>query len=158
MSDDPNEARRAAAEELRENLRFMRAAGIAAEVVFYDRGGDCDLSRCPDGDGEGIFIPITIGSRGNLGKAEARRAAAMWRQATGRYPKACFMVCLLGYNDDPREIWEFRDARTLYEHRDEPDIEVRLNRELRRRLREEFGVLAEFIEIEVLDRVFTKGR
>jgi hypothetical protein len=50
---------------------------------------------------------------------------------------------------------------TFYEHRDEPDIEVRLNRELRRRLREEFGVLAEFIEIEaarVLDRVFTKGR
>ena len=79
--------------------------------MFYDRDGSCDLSRCPVGDGAGMFIPITIGSRGRLSKADARRAAAMWRQAIGRYPKACFMISLLGYNDDPREIWEFDDAR-----------------------------------------------
>jgi hypothetical protein len=109
MNDDPNTARRAAEEELRENLRFMRAIGV--QTVFYDSDGGCDLSNCPGGDGEGMFIPITIRARGNLSKAEARRAAKMWRQATGRYPKACFMLCLLGYNDDPREIWEFRDAR-----------------------------------------------
>jgi hypothetical protein len=111
MTDDRNAARRAAKEELRENVRFMRANGIPAELVFYDRGGTCDLSGCPDSDGEGMFIPITIGSRGNLSKAEARRAAAMWRQATNRYPRACFMISLLGYNRDPREVWEFRDAR-----------------------------------------------
>jgi hypothetical protein len=111
MSDDPNAARRAAAEELRETLRLMRGLGGAAEVVFYGRDGDCDLSGGPDGDGEGMFIPINVGSLGNLSKAEARRAAAIWRQATGRYPKACFAICLLGYNDDPREVWEFSDAR-----------------------------------------------
>ena len=89
----------------------MHAAGIPAQLVRYDRDGNCDLSGCPGGDGEGMFIPITIGSRGNLSKAEARLGAKMWRQATGRYPKACFMLSLLGYNDDPREVWEFRDAR-----------------------------------------------
>jgi len=50
----------AAAEELRENVLFMRANGIPAELVFYDRDGDCDLSGCPDGEGEGMFIPVTI--------------------------------------------------------------------------------------------------
>ena len=33
MKDDPNAARRAAAEELRENVLFMRANGIPAELV-----------------------------------------------------------------------------------------------------------------------------
>ena len=111
MTDDPNAARRVAADELRDNLRFMHAHGIPAELVFYARDGRCDLSRCPDSDGEGMFIPVTIGCRGDLSKAQAKRAATMWREATGRYPKACFMICLLGYNDDPREVWEFRDAR-----------------------------------------------
>jgi hypothetical protein len=109
MTDDRNAARRTATEELRDNLHFLRALGIPA--VFYDRDGNCDLSDCPDGDGEGMFIPLNIGARGNLSKAKARRGAAMWRQGTDRYPNACFMICLLGYNDDPREVWEFRDAR-----------------------------------------------
>jgi hypothetical protein len=109
MTDDPKAARLAAAQELRDNMLFMAAAGM--EMVFYDRDGGCDLSGCPSGDGEGMFISVTIGSRGSLSRAEAKRAAAMWRQATGHYPKACFMICLLCYNEDPREVWEFRDAR-----------------------------------------------
>jgi hypothetical protein len=111
MTDHRNAARRAAAEEWRENLRFMRAAGINANLVFCDEDGGCDLSGCPDGDGEGMLIPVTVGARGSLSKAEARRAAIMWREAISRYPKAYFMICLLGYNHDPREIWEFSDAR-----------------------------------------------
>ena len=34
MTDDPNAARRAAKEELRENVRFMRALGVETELVF----------------------------------------------------------------------------------------------------------------------------
>jgi hypothetical protein len=108
MTDDPKAARWAAAQELRDNILFMAAAGM--EMVFFDRDGSCDLPDYPN-DGEGMLIPVTIGSRGNLSRAEAKRAAATWRQATGRFPKASFMVSLLGYNEDPREIWEFRDAR-----------------------------------------------
>jgi hypothetical protein len=46
---------------------------------------------------------------------------------------------------------------TYYERRDEPEIEPWLGRELRRRLRDEFGVLQEFIAVEatrVIDQVF----
>jgi hypothetical protein len=46
---------------------------------------------------------------------------------------------------------------TYYERRDEPEIEPWLGRELRRRPRDEFGVLQEFIEVEaarVIDQVF----
>jgi hypothetical protein len=111
MTDDPKATRLAAAQELRDNLLFMRAAGM--EMVFYDRDGSCDLPDYPN-DGEGMLVPVTIGSRGNLSKNEAKLAAAIWRQATGHYPKACFMICLFGYNEDPREVWEFRDARRMY--------------------------------------------
>jgi hypothetical protein len=63
------------------------------------------------GDGEGMLFPVNIGARGSLSKAEARRGAAMWQEATKRYPKACFIIALLGYNEDPREVWEFRASK-----------------------------------------------
>ena len=47
--------------------------------------------------------------------------------------------------------------QTFYERRDEPEIEASLARELRHRLRDEHGVLPEFIGIEVErvnDRIF----
>jgi hypothetical protein len=108
MPDDPIAARLAAAQEMRDNILFMAAAGM--EMIFYDRDGTCDLPDYPN-DGAGMLIPVTIGSRGDLSKDKARLAAAIWRQATSRYPKACFVLSMLGYNEDPREIWEFRDAR-----------------------------------------------
>jgi hypothetical protein len=109
--DDREAARHASIDELRENLRFVREAAAAlADLVIYDDAGNCNFPEYLN-DGEGVFIPVPIGARGNLSKAEAEQGAAMWRQVTSRYPKACFMLCLLGYNDDPREIWEFPDAR-----------------------------------------------
>jgi len=104
MKDDP--ARKGVVKEFRENQRFMRDHDLPADFLFYD-----DQTVWPPGDGEGMLCPIHIGARGNLSKAEAKLGAKMWREATERYPKACFMLALLGYNDDPREIWEFADAR-----------------------------------------------
>jgi len=66
----------------------------------------------PEGDGDGMLVPLTIGMRGNLGKDAARKGAAMWRAVTNRYPKAIFMICLLGYDEDPREAWR-REQSTL---------------------------------------------
>ena len=46
---------------------------------------------------------------------------------------------------------------TYHERRDEPGIEAWLDRELRHRLRDDYGVLPEFVETEakrVIDRVF----
>jgi hypothetical protein len=57
------------------------------------------------------LIPLTIGARGHLSKAEAKLGAKLWREAIALYPRAAFMISLLGYSDDPREIFEFHDAR-----------------------------------------------
>jgi hypothetical protein len=49
-------------------------------------------------------------SRHDLSKTAAREAAADWKRATRQYPKANFAVNLLGYDADPREIWDIADA------------------------------------------------
>ena len=104
--DAANEAGKAAMADLRELMKSYREMGPQA-VLLYDG----DFSVLPDSDGDGMFIQIVIGLRGDLSKAEARRRAAMWREATNRCPKAGFIISLAGYDEDPREIWEFGDAR-----------------------------------------------
>jgi hypothetical protein len=81
-----------------------RLAGPADAVSFEDQ------SDWPAGDGESTFMPIIIGVRGKLTKREARYCATMWREVTRRYPKAIFMINLLGFNEDPREIWDISEA------------------------------------------------
>lgn len=45
-----------------------------------------------------------------LTQRNAREAAAAWREAVRRYPKAQLAIAMLGYNEDPREIWQIEDA------------------------------------------------
>jgi hypothetical protein len=47
---------------------------------------------------------VAIGTRDQLTKEAARDNAAIWRDATLRYPKAAFHISLLGYDEDAREI------------------------------------------------------
>jgi hypothetical protein len=35
----------------------------------------------------------------------------MWLEATKRYPRAFFVISIAGYDDDPRELWEFEEVR-----------------------------------------------
>src|SRR5262249_25544290 len=99
MTDNIDDARKAAASEHREMMRLMREVckDVRFDAAYYNGRNFADL---PDGNGEAMFIPITIGMRGYLSKA--KRGASMWREATSRYPKGIFMISLLGYNDDPR--------------------------------------------------------
>src|SRR4051794_4914747 len=107
MKEDKRSAHNAAARDFRRMMEFTsHMSPLGATHVHYDGR---DFTGWPDGDGEGMLIPITIGARGNLSKAEARRGAAMWREATERYPRGMFLLTLLGYDDDPREVWEFGD-------------------------------------------------
>jgi hypothetical protein len=69
-----------------------------------------DTSDWPAGDGEGMLAPITIGTRDHLTKREARKNAALWRKARRRYPKATFIINMLGFNEDPRGIHEVPEA------------------------------------------------
>lgn len=61
-------------------------------------------------DGDRMMISISIGVRSALNRTEARLAAKLFRKAVVRYPKAIFLISILGYDDDPRELWEFEDV------------------------------------------------
>jgi hypothetical protein len=104
--DDPIEARKAVEKEVRDTVKFVRKN--RGQMVGYDDGGLADV---PPGDGEGALIRFAIGARDQLTKTYAKTAGTAWLEATRRYPKAVFMINLLGYDDDPREIWEFTEAR-----------------------------------------------
>jgi hypothetical protein len=61
-------------------------------------------------------MQVVIGTRDALTKAEAAYCATMWREATARYPKATFNICVLGYDADPRELWEIPEVRRHVRH------------------------------------------
>jgi hypothetical protein len=85
--------------------RAFKARGVDTTVA----GMDEDTSRY--GDGDGVFIPITIGLRGKLTAHEAKECAELWCEAVRRHPKGIFYPNLLGYDSDPRELYEFEDVR-----------------------------------------------
>jgi hypothetical protein len=104
--DDPIEARKAVEKEVRDITKFVRKN--RGQMVGYGDGGLADL---PPGNGEETLISFAIGARDKLTKAYAKTAGTAWREAIRRYPKAHFVVSLFGYDDDPREVWEFPEAR-----------------------------------------------
>jgi len=53
---------------------------------------------------------FTIGSRNDLTPGMCEKAAAAWRTVTAENPKATFVLNVVGYDDDPRELWEFPDV------------------------------------------------
>jgi hypothetical protein len=106
MTEDKDRARRMAEQDARSFGRVSREMfGTQITACSYE-----NMGGWPEGDGERALIPVVIGTRDKLTKDEARNCAAMWREATRRYPKAGFNICLLGYDQDPREVWEFPDA------------------------------------------------
>jgi hypothetical protein len=62
------------------------------------------------GDGSDLVISFLIGSRGKLSRQEATRAAKLWRRHVKRYPNACYVLSIAGYDDDPRNLWEIEEA------------------------------------------------
>src|SRR5262245_36815795 len=107
MTEDKKAAEKMAIDDFRNVVGIARDLGMPQQVVSYEHGTPKDL---PPGDGEGTIIPFVIGMRGRLSKTEARKAASMWRNAIARYPKAIFYLNLIGYDQDPREMWEIVDA------------------------------------------------
>jgi hypothetical protein len=107
MSEDKKAAQKMAVDDLRATVKAVRDLGVPQELFSYEHGIPKDL---PAGDGDGMIAPFIIGERGRLTKTAARKAGAMFRDMSARYPKAIFYLNLLGYDQDPREIWEVVDA------------------------------------------------
>jgi hypothetical protein len=97
-------------ENKQEALRFSlndlnRLNREGVEAVDYAQ----KLPSLPNEGGRAL-ICITIGFRGDLSKTQAHKAAAKWKEVIAQYPKAIFYPNLLGYDEDPREIWDIADA------------------------------------------------
>jgi hypothetical protein len=107
--EDKGLAREMVREEMEKNIALFRQQDVPSEIVGYGRDG-VDSGKLPPGDGGRLFVPISIGARGSLSKQRARDGARAWHEAVRRNPKAFFMISLLGYDEDPREIWEIPEA------------------------------------------------
>jgi hypothetical protein len=91
-------------QEAKRAVEFLEKLNIPVQIASADTSG------WPEGDGEGMLAPITIGTRGHLTKHKARKNAAMWREARQRYPKATLLIHMLGFDEDPRQICEVPEA------------------------------------------------
>ncbi len=56
------------------------------------------------------MVMFTIGARGDLTPSTCEKAAAAWRTITAENPKAKFVLQVGGFDDDPRELWEFPEV------------------------------------------------
>jgi hypothetical protein len=56
-------------------------------------------------------IWMMIGMRDQFSEDAAKGMAKVWREAITQHPHSTFCLTIDGYDDDPKEIWEFEDAR-----------------------------------------------
>ena len=70
------------------------------------------MSELPDNPPGTIdMIWQIIGERGRLTRHEAKCAAKTWNEHLQLQPKAHVILSVSGYDDDPRDLWEFDEVR-----------------------------------------------
>lgn len=98
------------ADELVQGELFAQIRALDATEIHTFGSAAIGVGHLPPAGGAGTLIPVHIGMRGHLSERCAREAAETWCEATRCYPKALFMIVVLGYAEDPREIWEVPEA------------------------------------------------
>jgi len=83
--------------------------GVPVSARSYDEI-DPDDATIPR-DGNRTAFTITIGMRGELNHAKAKKSARVWQRMAERYHKGIFYLQIAGYDDDPRELWEIKETR-----------------------------------------------
>jgi hypothetical protein len=100
--EDQDTARRLAATDLARARKQLRDMGIP-----YSR-------TCPDEIGTAALDAQTLlriaMTRGDLTKRTAREMAEGFRKARIRSPQSPVMIEFAGYDDDPRELWQFPEV------------------------------------------------
>ena len=107
--EDKRIAEEMVAADMNRLTQFLRGLGEQVPMVAYDEKG-LDPLPYDSADGDGVIVNLQIGARGSLSKERARQSAQAWRETALRYPKAYFIIALLGYDEDPREVWEIPEA------------------------------------------------
>lgn len=57
-----------------------------------------------------MFVPLEIGSRGDLTAGRAQAAATFFKQIEERVGPGCIYAHLAGYDSDPRALWDIPEA------------------------------------------------
>jgi hypothetical protein len=103
--DDPAIARQHVINDARRSARMLRKLGIPSKAFTF-----ADPMPVLEDGGEGALVNLVIGERGNLTVAEARAAGDKYREIVRRAPRVSVYLCMLGYDDDPRELPHIPEA------------------------------------------------
>jgi hypothetical protein len=101
MVEDKKLARSFVATDLINLARMLHERGIQLDVVAPD-----DVIE----DDPHSVIQLIIGHRGNLTGRHAKKAAKGWNLARSQAPRSSIHVSIAGYDQDPRELWEFAEV------------------------------------------------
>jgi hypothetical protein len=106
--DNPNLARAAARRDRTEYL--SRLAAKHSQTLRFIGFGNADMENSALMVEHDMFVPLEIGSRGDLTAARAQAAATFFKQIEERAGPGCIYVHLAGYDSDPRELWDIPEA------------------------------------------------
>jgi hypothetical protein len=106
MKDDLKIAKQMVSNELDRHIAFQRQHPNV-EYKYWS----AEMGPLPNNAGyDATFIHVVMGVRHELSKKNAMMAALGFCNARERYPDAEFYLNLMGYDADPREIWEHEEA------------------------------------------------
>ena len=109
MSED----KRIAADLVLRDLERAKRDAKAAEPNAIFHNTDDPWPVLPDG-GAGTFIPMSLGSRLDLSHEAVAVGVKDWHRVRAQYPNAMFYINLLGFDEDPREIWHIKPAAKFF--------------------------------------------
>jgi hypothetical protein len=107
--ENKNLAREAVERDRQQFLKTVRRAAAAGRGTVVIQP---DPPEGPPPDS----IGLEVGARNNLTQAEAESIGRRWRELITRYPKTHFIVHLAGYDEDPRNLWDFPEVCEYMQH------------------------------------------
>lgn len=120
MSEDKKIADELVGKDIERSARLMREIEEKARAVhgpaakpFKFMTPDEMAKATPEGD---TAVWFTIGERGKLTRYYAKTAGKIWKQLMSKFPRggppsAAIALHFLGYDEDPRELWEIEEVR-----------------------------------------------
>jgi hypothetical protein len=104
-TEDKAMAEAAVAKDARHMGRGLANLGMPAAAHTF-----AEIDKLPGKAMEGAGVFLTIATRDDLSEAAARAAGAAFRNIRKKQPEAPIMLNILGYDDDPRELYEFPEV------------------------------------------------
>jgi len=102
--EDAERARELVMSDARNAGRRLWEAGMPNDAVTYDEIAQTAIDPR-------TMVNLVIGTRDKLTEAAARDAGETWKKLRAKSPQSPIAIVILGYDQDPRELWEFPEVR-----------------------------------------------